>query len=149
VSVSCSEAGKYIGIFQLIAQYGEHHQGSIESLLKINRADISLLKGQCAAVQGTREFLPGLGEHTFGAVYSNYPETSLKQGNGMVPRSASQIQDISYGTVSVGLEDPLDEVTFSGIIFIMIEPVIGVGVCRAETRAHASTSCAAPQTRAN
>src|ERR1044071_1956906 len=134
------QRGKNLLILQLITQDCKHHQRRIKGSLHLETANIILIELSFAVDLTADGFLARALQHGCGTIDSDHFIAALRERQSMVSRSASQVQYGARGSVSIGLEKPLNELRLFAVVFIGIKRVIGIGVGRTKQLGHASTS---------
>src|SRR5262249_42936898 len=82
----------------------------------------------------------GLDQHAFRTLDSCNLEALLSQGNSMITRAASHVQDGADRTITISLEQPLYHRALGKVVFVLVEGIIGIGINRTEHLIHESIS---------
>src|SRR5439155_13644602 len=142
------QSSQYILILELIAENRKHHQGSVKFALEFDTSNVSCTIGKFGLCGCVREFIAGLGEHALRAFYADDFVPTGCQREGVVTRAATEIENARNRFVAVPVEDVFYQVTLGGVVFVKVEQIVSMRVCRAKGWSHLSTSRTASHTLA-
>src|SRR5215510_4547055 len=143
------QGGQDVLILELIPENRKHHQGSIKCAFEFDTADVAHTIGKFGLCGCVSEFIVGLGEHALRAFDTNDFVPTGCQREGVVTRAATEIENARNWFVAVPVKDVFYQVTLGGVVFVEVEQIVSLSVCRAKSLIHPSTSRTASHTLAS